>query len=160
MGRAITFLQAKEKSDLRNKSCIFSFRRESQIEFLHFVEQMWRLRQRFWAPPALLSNGVTMNTMLWQQSRLSSSYPNPPDWTSKVKVNIMLSCLMCRPGNVRLCCKTALISNYHHTENNPKEISLQLRMGVPLFLNSSRLRKTSLRETVKTHVRPCPCDRL
>ena len=45
-------------------SCIFSFRRESQIEFLHFVEQMWRLRQRFWAPPALLSNGATMNTML------------------------------------------------------------------------------------------------
>ena len=45
-------------------SCIFSFRRESQIEFLHFLEQMWRLRQRFWAPPALLSNGGTMNTML------------------------------------------------------------------------------------------------
>ena len=126
-------------------SCIFSFRRESQIEFLHFVEQMWRLRQRFWAPPALLSNGATMNTMLWQQSRLSSSYPNPPDWTSKVKVNIMFSCLMCRPGNVRLCCKTALISNYHHTENNPKEISQQLRIGFPLFLNRSRLRKTSLR---------------
>ena len=63
---------------------------------------------------------------------------------------------MCRPGNVRLCCKTALISNYHHTEKNPKEISLQLRTGVPLFLNSSRLWKTNLRETAKIHVHLLP----